>query len=285
MYSTTQIAVDILLAFLTGGILLFFLEVMHLEGEVSRDFKSIMNPFYYKLSRFMVFLNHYNYAVVFPKDNKACAEFKNLIEHITKRGLECIMTGRDMSYLSAKELDSLCESINHIWFSLDRYTEVKREISINISYRYDEAIEAISEVFPCYKGSEADIALLYKASGEFYSYVWEPVQHCTWNYEFYLEEEKITRVIVLLTLLEIGLSLMCIMVWVDSMHKFIPCIMVLVSFILLTGCLIQLSKLSSISKRISRSTYSEMKQSYFSVGDFYRKVAHRFSSRQGADKD
>ena len=142
--------------------------------------------------------------------------------------------------------------------------------------RYDEAIAAISEVFPCYKGSEADIVLLSKASGTFYNSVWEPVQHCTGNYEFYLEEEKIARCIVLLTLLVTGLSLICIMVWVDSMYKYIPCIMVLVSFILLTGCLIQLSKLSSISKRISRSTRSEMMESYFSLGDVYRKVAHLF---------
>lgn len=276
MYSSTQIAVDILLALLTGGILLFFLEVMHLEVEVSKDFKSTMNPFYHKLSQFMVFLDFYRFAIVAPKGNKACEDFKSLVERITRRGLESIMTGRDMSYLSAKDLDTLCESINHIWHSLDRNTEIKREISIDNSFRYDEAIAAISEVFPCYKGSEADIVLLSKASGTFYNSVWEPVQHCTGNYEFYLEEEKIARCIVLLTLLVTGLSLICIMVWVDSMYKYIPCIMVLVSFILLTGCLIQLSKLSSISKRISRSTRSEMMESYFSLGDVYIKVAHLF---------
>ena len=275
MYSSTQIAVDILLALLTGGILLFFLEVMHLEVSVSRDFKAVMNPFYHNLSHFMVFLNYYQFAIRAPKGNKACREFKDLIERITRRGLECIMTGRDMSYLSAKDLGTLCESINHIWYSLDRNTEIKREISIDNSSRYDEAIAAISEVFPCYKGSEADIVLLSKASGAFYNAVWEPVQHCTGNYEFYLEEEKIARCIVLLTLLVTGLSLICIMVWVDSMHKYIPCIMVLVSFILLTGCLIQLSKLSSISKRISRSTRSEMEESYINMNNMIKKITRR----------
>ena len=272
MNNSVQIAVDILLALLTGGILLFFLEVMHLEVEVSREFKSIMNPFYHKLSRFIVFLNHYQYAIVVPKDNKACDEFKSLIKRIARSGLECIMTGRDMSYLNAKDLDTLCESINHIWYSLDRFTGVKQGISLDYSFQDDDAIDAISEVFPRYKGRRADRDLLYEASGDFYSSVWEPVQHCTGNYEFYLEEEKITRYLVLSTLLMTGLSLICIMVWVDTMHINVPCIIVLISFMLFTGCIIQLSKLSSISKRISRSTRSEMKESYFSLGDVYRKI-------------
>ena len=46
MNNTTQIAVDLLSALLTGGFLLFFIETMHIESDVIQRFKSIMNPFF-----------------------------------------------------------------------------------------------------------------------------------------------------------------------------------------------------------------------------------------------
>ena len=278
MNNSVQIAVDILLALLTGGILLFFLEVMHLGVEVSREFKSVMNPFYHRLSRFMVFLDFYRYALIVPKDNKACDEFKSLIERIARSGLECIMTGRDMSYQNAKDLDTLCESINHIWYSLDRFTEVKQEITIDYTSPYDVAIEAISEVFPRYKGKKADRDLLYEASGAFYSSVWEPVQHCTSNYEYFLEEEKSTRRILLIALLLICLSLLCIMMYVDSFNAWLPCALTIMSSIVFAVSMWKLSHVSSLSKRIIRSTRSEMKESYLSLGDVCQRVA-RWANR------
>ena len=50
MDNTVQIAIDLLSALLTGGFLLFFIETMHIEHDVSQRFLSIMNPFYHKLS-------------------------------------------------------------------------------------------------------------------------------------------------------------------------------------------------------------------------------------------
>ena len=276
MPNTIQIAIDILLALLTGGILLFFLEILHLEGSVSREFKEVMNPFYHKLSNYLVIVNYYNYSLIANRDDAQITKFKKQIEILSRKGLESVVTGRDISYLSEKDLDTLCEEINNIWYVLDRGGQLMHNLKLDDRISKDEALEAIKESFPVYKGKPLDIALLYDLSSHFYNKVWEPVQHCTDNYEYFQGEEKINRKILINGLGLTLLSLIVIMIWVDMLPVFIPCLLVIVSSTLLAAGLKQLYHVSYISKRLIRSTRDEINENLISVSDMWNKIFRWF---------
>lgn len=56
METQLDIAISILSALLTGGFILFFVENQHIEREVINEFRSIMDPFYHKLSNYLMFV-------------------------------------------------------------------------------------------------------------------------------------------------------------------------------------------------------------------------------------
>lgn len=276
MPNTIQIAVDILIALLTGGILLFFLEIMHLEGSVSREFKEVMNPFYHKLSKYLVILNHYSFSLKSDRNDAQITEFKKQVESLSRKGLEAVMTGRDITYLSAKDLDTLCEEINNIWYVLDRGGQLMNNLRLDERISIDETLEAINEAFPFYKGKPLDVALLYDLSGRFYYKVWEPVQHCTDNYEYFQAEEKKARRLLITGLALTLLSLIAIMIWVDVIPVFIPCIFVVLSSAILAVSLMQLYDVSYISKRLIRSTRDEINENHKSIGEMMKKLKRWF---------
>ena len=259
MTDSVKIAIDILLALMTGGILLFFLEVMHLEGAVSREFKDFMNPFYHKLSKYLVFLNHYRYHL--KASDEQGKHFIKQLESISRKGLEAVMSGRDISYLSAKELDVLCDDINNkVWYALDRGGQLIKNLSIVDHFNEETALKALNEVFPDDSRKDLDVDLLYKTSGDFYCKIWEPVQHCTWNYEYFVEEERKARDIILCALAFTVVSLLLTM-FIGCLHtSIIPCIMAVVAATVFTIALRQIAFISSLSKRILRSTRSEMRE-------------------------
>lgn len=276
MPNTIQIAVDILIALLTGGILLFFLEILHLEGSVSREFKEVMNPFYHKLSKYLVILNHYSFSLIADKDDTQARKFKKQVEDISRKGLEAVMTGRDISYLSAKDLDVLCEEINNVWYVLDRGGQLMHNLRIDNNISKEEAIEAISESFPAFNGRLFDVALLYELSGRFYNKVWEPVQHCTDNYEYFQIEERKARRLLIIGLGLTLLSLISTMIWVGVMPVWLPCIFVILSSFVLAVSLWQLHYVSYISKRLIRSTRDEINAKHISFSDMTKKIIRWF---------
>lgn len=56
---------------------------MHLEGAVSREFKEVMNPFYHKLSKYLVFLYHYRYHLE-STDEQGKHFINNLNQYLEK---------------------------------------------------------------------------------------------------------------------------------------------------------------------------------------------------------
>lgn len=239
---------------------MFFLEIMHLDGSVSSEFKSVMNPFYHKLSKYLVFLNYVRYSLRVRPDDAQGQRFKKQIEQVSRKGIEAVVSGRDISYLSDSELDLLCNNINHIWYVLDRGGQLRKNLAMDDSFSKVNATEAIKEVFPQYEGRSLDVQLLYESSGEFYNAIWEPVQHCTANYEYFLEEAWKARKIVLSTLAFAMISIVVTMVWVGRLPAIVPCILAIVSAVLFSFALIKLSFVNKLSKRIIRSTSDEMKE-------------------------
>ena len=119
MSNSVQIAADLLSALLTGGFLLFFIETMHIESDVKQRFKSIMNPFYHKLSKMAIFVGHMKYSISFPKDRLG-DELKKDMEFITRAGIVPMTSGRDIPYMNGDALDKLCTAFNNVWYRLDR---------------------------------------------------------------------------------------------------------------------------------------------------------------------
>lgn len=275
MTDSVKIAIDILLALMTGGILLFFLEVMHLEGAVSREFKEVMNPFYHKLSKYLVFLDHYRYHL--ESTDEQGKHFIKQLESISRKGLEAVMSGRDISYLSAEELEKLCYAINDkIWYTLDRGGQLMNNLFIEDSFNKDDVQIAICEAFPNFKGRPLDVGLLYESSGKFFTEIWQPVEHCTWNYEYFVEEEKKARNIILCALAFTVVSLLLIMFICASHTSIIPCIMTVVAATVFAIALRKVAFISSLSKRILRSTRSEMAENKKRKNMSLRKVFRWF---------
>ena len=65
-----NIAISILSALLTGGFILFFVENQHIERDVIERFRTIMNPYYHKLSAYLKFVYFISCRISYsnPKD-------------------------------------------------------------------------------------------------------------------------------------------------------------------------------------------------------------------------
>lgn len=68
-----------------------------------------------------------------------------------------------------------------------------------------------------------DVATLSKVMGDFYVEQWQPVEHCTPNFEFWTKKALITRVFVISSVAITMLSLIVTMLWADCISPIIPC--------------------------------------------------------------
>lgn len=222
MNNSIQIAVNILTALLTGGFLLFFVEIMHVESDVRQRFKSIMNPFYHKLSKLAVFASYMKSSMTIPdvERGKLLTEDLNIIR---KAGLISCSSGRDIPFMTSGDLESLCETINDVWYQLDNSSNLMRNIVVHDGLSLGLAAEALSEVDYQYYGRKMDVATLSKVMGDFYVEQWQPVEHCTPNFEFWTKKALITRVFVISSVAITMLSLIVTMLWADCISPIIPC--------------------------------------------------------------
>lgn len=252
MNNSTQIAVDILSALLTGGFLLFFIETMHIESDVKQRFKSIMNPFYHKLSKMTVFVGHIRYALMLPK-NRLGDDFKKEIDFISKAGLVPMTSGRDIPYMSGTELNKLCETFNNVWYQLDRYPELRRNITIDKGISLHFAIDALGDVYEKYREKRIDIDILQEVSGAFYTDYWQPVEHCTSNYEYWETKSKVTRILIFCALGLSLFSLIFIMLWAECIRIEIPCILAIISSATFGVCVGMMARLLALSNKLFRT--------------------------------
>ena len=252
MNNSVQIAVDLLSTLLTGGFLLFFIETMHIESDVKQRFKSFMNPFYHRLSKMTVFVGYMRYSIIFPQ-NRLFDNLKKDLEFISKAGIVSSTSGRDIPYMNSKELESLCEAFNNIWYQFDRYPELRRDIVLEDGVGLDTAAAALCDVYPKYINKKVDIDTLQDATGAFYVDYWQPVEHCTSNYESWESKSKKTRILIFCSLGTSLLSLIVIMLWVECICIAIPCIFAILSSTLFGVCVGMMARLVSLSNRLFRA--------------------------------
>ena len=251
MNSSVQIAVDILTALLTGGFLLFFIETMHIESDVKQRFKAIMNPFYHKLSKLTVFVGYLRSAIRFP-DMERAKYLKDDMEYIRKAGDVPSSSGRDIPYMKSRDLEKLCDIINDVWYNLDKSSELRHSITIDSGFM-NIAKEALCEVYPEYKDKEIDADVLQDATGDFYIRYWQPVEHCTPNYEYWEKKAKLSRILIFVALGITLLSLLVTMAWADCICPVIPCSLAIVSSLIFAACIGMMAYLISLSNRLFRA--------------------------------
>lgn len=208
MSSSVQIAIEILSALLTGGFLLFFIEAMHIESDVKQRFKSIMNPFYHKLSKFTVFIGYMRSSLSFPKSQWG-EQLKKDMDIIHNAGVVPMSSGRDIPYMKGKELSDLCEIINDVWYCLEKSPELRRDLVFHSGFGIDIARNALIEVYGKYKGEPMDINTIHDVSGNFYVGYWQPVEHCTPNYEYWQGKAKLSRILIFCAL---GVTLLSLII-------------------------------------------------------------------------
>lgn len=251
MNNSIQIAVEILSALLTGGFLLFFIETMHIESDVEQRFKYIMNPFYHKLSKMAAYIGHMRSALSFPKSEKG-ERLKSHMDYIKKAGIVPLTSGRDIPYMQSKQLKKLCYIINEIWLGLED-SAFRGELVINDGYGIDLASISLAEVYDNYRDKPMDINTLHDVAGSFFNDYWEPVEHCTPNYEYWQKKAKLSRMFIFSALGVSLLSLIITMLWADELCPVVPCCLAILSSITFSVCIGIMAYLMSLSNRLFRA--------------------------------
>ncbi len=193
MLPQIEIATTILSALLTGGFILFFIENQHIESEVIHRYHAIMDPYYHKLSLYLKFVYFINSRIDYEDLNRVVGKkFYTLVEGLANLGSRIYITGKDISYMTSEQLESLNESINNVWYLNDDNPSIRENIKLNNSQIFPDSqiTEVLTELSGKYASHDIDKKLLPKVSGDFYGEIWEPVENVT--YEFEKWQEKCT---------------------------------------------------------------------------------------------
>lgn len=255
-----NITISILTAILTGGLFLIFFEILKVTESVTNRFYNKINPFFKSFSSYVRFISFFKSCFTFKvsKDSTYINQLKKDVDEIASWGGNSILTGQDYSAnnFTAKELEDICQTINDIWYCLDRKRNFVYDYLIFDSYharifnlKFTNYLEAIS---PEYKGIQINKDILAKVSGDFYETKYRPIQNFFNQYEFWQKQVKIFKTFAFTTIgftssgiILVILNLPCIQMWVYD-------ILCIVCLILLLISLYKLIKIYNLSNKIIR---------------------------------
>lgn len=264
MEEQVSIIGSIIVALLTGGFIILFLENQHVGANVIERYHFIMKPFMHRLSNYFKFLSSAKVYFSIKKGTKKevaeyVFEFKDQMDRLGHYAHQCIMSGQDypVSKFTALQLDRICNEINNVWYYWDdkqnymrnycTYNTGKAELHGKMAREY------LNEVFPLkYDETVFSLNLISDVSGEFYTKIYEPIQKVPFEYEYWCKEEQKFKK---LTLLTIGLCLFTLVV-ILLLRYFVPLwemnVLTLSNIALLASCLYKFSKLESLSRKLFR---------------------------------
>jgi len=182
---------------------------------------------------------------------------KDDLEQISRIGAQSIIAEQKYpsDYFTAKQLSSICETINDVWYCIDKdyHGFQKVEFDTHHAKMFSEHIIGyLGEISPKYKGIELTKDLLGKVSGDFYVDFYQPIEHILPHYEFWSKKEKefktiaiITIIITLLTMLLLLLLRCYIPIWVLTSLCVLCCGSLLFE-------LFKLTQLEDLTKKIMR---------------------------------
>lgn len=90
---------SILTAIFTGGIIIIFIETLHISEHIIERFHVVMKPFYHSFTNYAIFVSYYKSAYTFPqKDASENITLVNKnINTITNLAFPSIISGQDYS--------------------------------------------------------------------------------------------------------------------------------------------------------------------------------------------
>lgn len=177
--SISQIALVILTSIITGGFVLVFVEIGNRTNRENDHYTMFMKPFMHKLSAYCRFLSWCEGHVCYPNDlNEKEKEFKSLLHKIRLYGSQLILSGGDfpIDYFYSEKLNQLALDINNIWYWYDKMKPCRltwNDYSDGDSY----IIKELNEINPTYLSKPINIELLSNLSGDFYTYVYQPIEY------------------------------------------------------------------------------------------------------------
>ncbi|MEL5895490.1 conserved membrane hypothetical protein [uncultured Dysgonomonas sp.] len=255
-----SIIISILAALLTGGFLMIFIESQKVAGSVTDRFHFIMNPFFRSFSSYVRFISSFKTCFTFKvaKDSDYIKRLKDDVEKVAGLGGKSIISGQDYpaDYFTAKELDSICKTINNIWYLIDgKYNYIDKSLDFDsrhaqmFSEQTKDYLEAIS---PKYKGMPLTKDMLAKVSGDFFVDIYQPIQDVLFEYEFWQKKEKEFKILILATIVFTLITMMLILL----LNCYIPMWMYKALCVICCGLLIfglfKLIKIENLSKTIMR---------------------------------
>ena len=95
------------------------------------------------------------------------------------------MTGKDNPYLSAKELDSICNDINDIWYCFDRNCGMYSHLRFSNDHLIEDVRNSLVEYDRSLLNEPIDLHLFPKVSGDFFVKEWQPIDNIPYNYEYF----------------------------------------------------------------------------------------------------
>lgn len=189
--SHLSLAVTILTTMIIGGCLIILVENQHIKGEITSRYFNIMRPFYHKLALYAKFAQQCTFALSAVDDEGK--RYKKLLQNkttgIKKLAFGAVMTGKDNPHLSAKELDSICNDINGIWYYFDRNSGMYSHLSFKV-LKIDDVRNSLIEYDRSLLNEPIDLHLFSKVSGEFFVKEWQPIDNVPYNYEYFNQKYR-----------------------------------------------------------------------------------------------
>lgn len=194
----SQIVLSILSSIITGGFVLVFVEIGNRKNRENDKYEHIMYPFMHKLSSYFRYISWCQSHIIYsnpPTSNEK--KIKLLIGEIARYGGMAITSGGDygINYFTASKLKEIALDINNIWYWHDNMNPCK--MTWDSSMPDGEFIsKELKEINPVYLQHEQNIDLIAKVSGDFYIYVYQPIEVNTYNHETYQKHYKLQTIIV-----------------------------------------------------------------------------------------
>ena len=175
MKEQVSIIITILSALLTGGFLMIFIESQHIANNIAERFHFRMRPFYYSFTNYVRFISFFKSCFDFRDINKDgyMKKLKDNLELIANLGGRSIVHGQEYpsDYFTAQQLESICNTINDIWYCIDKDPHGFEDIIFDTHHANnvsEHIIDYLEEVSHKYKGMKLTKDLLGKVSGDFY---------------------------------------------------------------------------------------------------------------------
>ena len=259
MEEQVSIIVTVLAALLTGGFLMIFIESQQVANNMAERFHFIMRPFFHSFTNYARFISSFKTCFSFRgiESEGYMKRLKDDLEQISRIGGKSIIAGQEYpsDYFTAKQLGSICETINDVWYCIDKDYHGFQKIEFDTHHAEmfsEHTIGYLGEISPKYKGIELTKDLLGKVSGDFYVDFYQPIEHVLPHYEYWSKKEKefktiamITIIITLLTMLLLLLLRCYIPIWVLTSLCVLCCGLLLFE-------LYKLMRLEYLTKKIMR---------------------------------